>query len=503
MAKRTLILLLLATLILAACGEDGGEDFIAPEQPQFVLVNAQTNATGQNNNVCWPAGVGNIRCEVSFPTDGDLQNITAMVGDEITLNQTSGLAPNSLRVRVLDGANNVVQEQQLNSVAPFTIENVPDGRYRIEVVAYYTDLEETDALVSSVFGLDLSVAVATDNGTQNGTASETPTTAPSEVPTEVMTEAPTEVMTEAPTETPTATATDVPPTVTPTATEEASEVATEASTEAATELATETITDEAPTEAVTVSVAEDVATDTATATQAASATPEPTTEVEPTATQMASATATEAEVATETVPPTATNTQTPSATATLIPTDTSVPPTNTPTLTATLVPPTDTPVPTATTPPPTVTNTPGPSPTITPFGFTGGDPNVLGGDEAPEIVLLADGEEFVPQGGEFCTHPSDDAFCVDFETELDNIVPARISTGSNISVQINANARPANLIAQIVDVTQTENFFEEQESNRRLVVFDVTVPAGRYLLIVEAQWSNVRVFYQFPLIVTP
>lgn len=496
MAKRTLILMLVAAiLLLAACdnAEDGGEDFVAPEQPQFVLANAQSTATGQITNICWPEGFGNTRCDVIFVEDSSLLSLAASGGDEIALQQEGGATPTSLQINVLDSADNVVQTQTFEAISPFTLDAIPDGRYRVELIAFYDDLSQTEALVNSTFRLDIgNVAVAADT-TDDGTDDTDMTDA-----------------TETPTEAPTASATDEP-------TEASTDTPTEAVTIAVTEIATEATTDEAPTEMVT-EVATDMMTDADTTTEATTEEPteaateaetEVTAETPPTATATNTTaptdgptTTTEANVPTATtevdvaaVVPTSTNTPTeiPTDTPTVTPSATNTPSptaTNTPTQT-----PSNTPTPTAT---PTSTNTPGPSPTITPFGFV--DPNVLDATEAPPIALLVGGETFLSQGGLFCSTPGDEASCIDFETE-DIIVPARISTGNTITIEIDTDVSALTLRAQIFPLTQAESVFVQEAEDSGVILFAVDVSAGRYLLEVEAIWSDVRVVYRFPVVV--
>jgi hypothetical protein len=557
-SKLRLFFVLIATaLFVIACGEtdDGGEDFTAPEQPQFVLIAEDETATGTQTNICWPEGFGNIRCDIgASPAQPDA--LRADGGDAITLSQTVGVPPAEIVVRVVDAEDSVVQETAFTAddVQQFQLEDLANGEYRIELDAFYNDLAQTDAVVNTVFALAIGpVAVAQEPTTTPAeaplteptitptddtgpTATEmdtTPTTTPTDerddsaatpTPTTGVTETvvpgPGATDTEAPpspTSTLTAAATatdDTTPTVGPTSTAPSTATATTDDDDLSAPQATDDITEPTAAATVTATVTSTItvtATDTPTNTPTNTASPTPTN----TATFTPSATATATATPSATLTPTATATPTrdpdlPTFTVTpfgAVATDT---PTSTATATetatataSTTASPTTSPVPASVTPtdiPATSTATP--TPVGTDAGTTDEDVVTLEDVGAPPIVLLVDGEEFTPLGGQFCTDATDEATCETFTTppELaEEMELPEIALGTRVSVQVDFDERPLLLDVELRSRRGLETVFEETQANRRLIVFDVDVPGGSYILDVEVTWEDIRAIYIFEL----
>lgn len=560
MAKRQrLFFILIATaLLIVACGEndDGGEDFSVPEQPQFVLVSEDETTSGSQTNICWPEGFGNVRCEISFPDVAGLTPLQAEPDANLTLNQPAGAVPSALVVRVFDADDNMVQETSFaaDDVQQFQLDNLQAGRYRLELEAFYTDLAQADAVVNTVFALNVGpvgVAQVPDADETATTVPATPTTTPSAVVEEATDtpQAATEAATDNATEEPTQATTTTTTTTTATeATDETLEVDASTATPAATETEDETAQGAnaaedtpAPTKEATV-----VASTATNAPATASATPdEEPTDVPAPSTTVSDAT-TEADVsitpgATETA-----ETEEAESTATAGPSTTATPrPSNTPTATFTA---TQTPTPSATmtasatstpsdTPTPTFTASPSPTPTrdpslptetVTPFGGVpetptdtptatdvaatevatdletddSDDNTTLEELGAPPIVLLANGDEFTPLGGQFCTDASDDSTCAPFSAEEENILVPRVASGSRLSLQVEFDERPQTFGIALRTRGSLETILRDEQSGRRLLLFNVEAPAGSYILDVEVVWQDIRTVYAFQLTVT-
>lgn len=553
MLKRTLVFLLILMISLAACqnedGEDDGEDFVVPQQPALVIRSDTASQAGSLSSSCWPAGLGNTQCTLSFPDMASVDGLSVDSMGTVALDISGGQSPDEVVLRVLDESGATVQEETFAAGEPieFSLNNVSTGRYQVEVDAYFYGLAETDAVLNSLFALDVGgVAVASD-----------PTDTPE--PSENTTQAPTEMMTEAPSQSVTEMATEVATEMMPAATESATEVptmteaaptvlvteavtavmtemptdiATEAVTTAPTEMMTETVVEaatamatEAMTEAATMDMVEieamtevatedtpDKATSTATASPtntlasddpAVAATEDTTPDLQvPTFTPSATATLLPSDTLAPTETTAASNTPTTAPSDTLAPTQTAAP-TNTPTATATLLP-SDTPIPTVDPNLPTATITP----------FADGSSNELPTESAtepsledvedmlPMLVVLVGGQEFGPVGVTFCTDPEDEDTCETFVArDADELSPLTVGSNNSIALQLDSES-PLSLSYNLISRNTFESAFSDTIENRRLVVFSMNASSGLYLLRVEVIWETMRAEYAFELEVT-
>lgn len=471
--------MLLLVLLLAACGEKG-EDFAAPAQPNLSLnVGEQTDA-GVRTVACWPKGENNLSCE--FTADADNPNpataITVEGGQPLTLtiaNPEGVAVPSQVVVssRETDAAGNPLFSTQFDpSQSAEFIVGLPNGRYLLEVTAYYGDVAGSSGTVSNVFAVNVGQAVAVDVTPQpTDIAAPTEETTPPPVTEEAATPEATVEVTEVPTEVATS-ETTLPteaPTVEETPTAEVTEVATEAATS----------------ESGGVAGTEEVLPPTEIATEAPTE-PSATEEVEPPTT---TPTPTQSGVVSATTPaPTVSG---------VAPTEAATEVVVTPTATATMI---------RTTPPPTATVTPTPTSTFIPtvtasptLAISVTNTSVFDVDAPPAITLRVSGRNYQPVGYEYCRrNASSELVCV---TQPNSGTSASIRTPRNAAANLRIDGeRPTGVELSYLSRDTLQPAVTETRTGDNVVLFNVGVPAGAYVLSVEVTWEDdISVTYFFQL----
>ncbi len=471
--------LLLFTLILTACG--GGEDFTPPDQPNLSLQAGEQSDGGLRTVACWPKGEKNVSCEFTNDTASPSTALTVQGGQAVivAIANPEGVAlPNQVVIasRETDAAGAPLFTMQIDpaQTTEFVLA-LPNGRYLLDVTAYYADIEGSSATVSNVFAVDVGQAVAvnpTPEATDAATLEATP-----EV-TDVATEAATPEATEA----------------TPEATEEATVEATPEATEATPEATEETGTSggsETETPAATEETVEPTAEATEPVATAEAATPEATESVTTPEPTEAVTTPEATELVTETpVTPTAPVATTPAAT------EEAAAPTETPTEVATEAP-TATPTEEVTevAAPPTNTATPTPSPT-TPVAPTA----TLAVDAPPAVALRVSGRNYQPVGYDYCRpNASNELECVKqpFTSTGTTTIRAARNAAANIRID---GSRPTSIEINYLSRDTLQPIASETRVGDNVVLFNLGVAAGSYILSVEIIWpDDVSVTYYFQL----
>ncbi len=480
--------LLLFTFILAACG--GGEDFSAPNQPNLSLQAGEQSDAGLRTVACWPKGENNVSCEFTSNADSPSTTLAVQGGQAVTVaiaNPEGVALPNQVVItsRETDAAGNPLFTMQIDPAqsTEFVLA-LPSGRYLLDVTAYYADIEGSSATVSNVFAVDVGQAVA-GNVTPEPTEAVTPAATP-EVTAEV-TEVATEVTTpEATVEsTPEATAES-----TEIATVEATPEATEATPQATEDTGTgggdETETPEA-TEEVIEPTAEptEVATEPVSTEEVATATEEATEPATPISPIIITPVATE-EVVTPTE--TATEVATETATPTEEVTEVVAPPTNT-----------ATPSPSPTTAvPPTATSTPTATPTL---GVSPTNTSVFEVDAPPAAALKVSGRNYQPVGYDYCRrNASNELVCVKQPFSATGSTATSIRAARNAAANIRIEgSRPTSIEINYLSRDTLQPIASETRVGDNVVLFNLGVAAGSYILAVEIVWPDMTVTYYFQL----
>lgn len=460
--------LLLFTLLLAACG---GEDFVPPDQPNLSLQAGEQSDGGLRTVACWPKGEKNVSCEFTNDAASPTTALTVQGGQAVTVaiaNPAGVSLPNQVVItsRETDATGAPLFTMQIDpaQTTEFDLAALPNGRYLLDITAYYADIEGSSATVSNVFAVDIGQAVAV-NPTPEATDAATPEATPE------VTETATETATPEATEEATTEATE---TATPEATEETgasggNETETPAATEEAVEPTAEaTATPEATESATTPQVTETVTTPEATE----SVTETPVTPTTPVATTPAATEEVAVPTETATVEVTEAATETPTATPTEEVTEVVAPPTST-----------ATPTPSPTTPvPPTETS-------------------VSDVDAPPAVALRVSGRNFQPVGYDYCRpDASNELVCVKqpFTTTGTTTIRAARNAAANIRID---GSRPTSIeINYLSRDTLQPVIASETRLGDNVVLFNLGVAAGSYILSVEITWpDDVSVTYYFQL----
>ncbi|MBI5928985.1 MAG: hypothetical protein HY862_06735 [Chloroflexi bacterium] len=456
--------LFLLIFVLAACG---GKDFSPPAQPNLSLQAGEQSDGGLRTVACWPKGEKNVSCE--FTSDANSPNpstaLTVQGGQAVNIviaNPEGVTLPKQVVItsRETDAAGAPLFTMQIDPTqsTEFVLA-LPNGRYLLDVTAYYPDIEGSSATVSNVFAVDVGEAIAS-NVTPEATAeiTEIATEATTPEATAEITETPTAEVTAEITEEPTVAATEETgisggnASETPAATEEIVEPTAES---------TEVVTEPAVTEEIASATPE--ATESATAVTPVATTPVATEEVVPTETAT--------EVVTEVAaPPTATSTPT-------LPPPT---PTNTATSTPTVTP----------TSTPTATPTLGISPTNT---------SVFDVDAPPAVTLRVTGRNYQPVGYDYCRrNATNELVCVKqpFTTTGSTSIRAARNAAANIRID---GDRPTSIEINYLSRDTLQPIATETRTGDKVVLFNFGVAAGSYVLSVEVAWPDVTVTYYFQI----
>ncbi|NDJ86570.1 MAG: hypothetical protein GYB66_11835 [Chloroflexi bacterium] len=494
---------------MAACGGDDDSDdteeaFTEPVRPVLNLQAEDVSVTGQLRTICWPEGSGNLRCEPTFGEIVPIDSLLVARADQILVNVGPAESPDELVVTAYDARGDSLFNLSFveGETATFPAINLSEGRNILEVTAYYYDLEGADALVSSVFAVDVGTAVASGSELGEGTGtppSEDETTTPTLEVTEEETE--TVEATPAPTETP------EQATLAPDETDEVEDM------------------DATPSGAGAGDDTETPATDETTPTAEATPTPGPgetmpagvdeettTPEDQPTgddATEEPDDEETpelppdEPEAATPTIETTRTpmpTTEVPVETATPtleLPTEDIVSPTATATNTRPVPTATNTPSPTVTVEQPasaTPTITPMPSVTLVPTADMDDPEGFVG--IAPEVTLSVRGRDYGPVGIEYCRRSSpNEQVCV--ERPADE-TPRRVIIGrGNAVIAEIEGERPETVVYQVRSVTDLRPLVSENRDGDNNVLFTLNLPSGDYLLSIRVSWPGRNGTYYF------
>lgn len=478
-------LLVVAGLVLAACGED---DTIKQPMVRVYVGEQATDASADQYrySYCWPQVAENVECEMNAAVLAEPAAITAVTSGSISFSVSGGdgtldsVTATLLRSDMADQASMAVNRVlPLNEVEGryYVADDLPGGVHVVQLDARYGDVKGRQAYVSYVFALDIGGALVVAEGDTGATptevvAPEQPTATPAEaIPTKpplaspTATEAePTATQAPPPTKPPLPTATEVPteepvdePTEEPEATDESAPTAEVMALLGETdEPATMDETDE-PAETVEPIEIE------------ATATPE-VMEVVPSATPRA----------TNTPRPSATprpsNTPRPSATPTTISTR------------ATEVIPTQV-VPSATPLPPLLV----PSGTPTP-----GPVSVASlPEDVPSLTLVVASREYQPVGFEFCQR-DDAGGQVCLKRPGDAASPARIQLdrGTNAQLVIEG-ARPRVVRIEYRTDTGLPTGQPEDRPGSSRVLFIVSPLEGTYIMVVHVTWEYQEATYFF------
>lgn len=493
MIRRLGIVLIFVILLLAACttqkDDDSGEPFVEPARPNILIENAGVTVGGQVTNICWPQGQGNVRCEPSFERPAPPDTLIVSREDSVSINLGESAAPDELVIVSRDPQGGLVFSQtfRVGEVPQFPVTSLQDGENLLEVTAYYYNLAGSEAVVSSVFSVEVGVAVAIDT---------TPTAEASPSATETVDETPVVEATATPT-IPTATPT-IAISPSPTASiEETSEVeVTEMPAILTSTPTTETVISPTETiEAVGVTpslpvVAESLVPTTETATPTSNSSISVTEAVDATAIVEESETPTD-ETLEPVISPSATEdsvftpTFTPSATPTVPPTTVVPSHTFTPSPTVTLSP-TVTPSHTFT-PSPTPTE---PIPTSAVEAFFG---------EVPPLQLSVAGRDYLPIGYTYCEPgPNNQVVCVSQPT--DPTLRVRLFRQTlPMALQIGGDERPNTVKYRIVDATTLSPLARGERPGANVLLLNFTLAPGDYLLSIEVVWPSTSGTYYFRL----
>ncbi len=447
--------LLLFTLLLAACG---GEDFVPPDQPNLSLQAGEQSDGGLRTVACWPKGEKNVSCEFTNDDASPATALTVQGGQAVTVaiaNPAGVALPNQVVItsRETDATGAPLFTMQIDpaQTTEFVLAPLPNGRYLLDVTAYYADIEGSSATVSNVFALDVGQAVAV-NPTPEATDAATPEATP-----------------------------EVTETATPEATEEATTEATAEVTETATPEATEETGASGGNETATPVATEETVEPTAEATEPAT-TPEVTE-----ATELVTETPVTPTTPVATTPAATEEAAVPTETATVEVTEAATEtPTATPTEEVTEV-----------VAPPTSTATPTPSPT-TPVPPT--ETSVFDVDAPPAVALRVSGRNYQPVGYDYCRpNSSSELVCVKqpFSTTGTTTIRAARNAAANIRID---GSRPTNIEINYLGRDTLQPIASETRLGDNVVLFNLGVAAGSYILSVEITWpDDVSVTYYFQL----
>lgn len=453
--------LIVLVLILAACGgNDGGEDFEEPSRPVVVIGNGDASVIGQQLNICWPKGTGNVSCEPSFASGDPADALQVESTDTISINVNEADPPDAVLIesRALgdDGEPLLSLTLQSGNDIQFVASELPDGRNILDVTVFYYDLAESQAVVTNAFAVDVGTAIAavTPEVTEETEEPETPT--PTVEPTDEIEPTPT-----------------ITPTVEPTETEEP----------------------ETPTPPIEASPEE---------TDEVDLTPEAT--EEETEEPEASSTSTE-DVATEVGNDIPTPTQEiPNLTPT-VEDETETPtrrPTNTPTIVPTTPPPTEPPtsIPTTIVPSPTVEVIP-PTETsvsiITPTVSEDDVSAVVG--TAPTVTIRVGQQNYDAIGLEYCRRGlNNEQICVERAIDTGSTVNRMVRVGRGRAAQLRiANGRPESVSYEVINLRTREVLESSERDGDNIILFSVNQPAGNYILSVVVDWEDTVGTYYFQL----
>ncbi len=475
MKRQALIFFIILALFIAACDSDnGGEDFVEPTRPTLTISNGDVSVNGQLLNICWPKGTGNVSCEPTFGDAAPTETLPVTANSQITISVGEADAPDRLVVIGSNPAGEVLYSQTFwrGESPSFPIDSFGSNLSELEITAYYDNLQESEAVVSSVFAVEMAGAVAVD---------QTPDATDDVPPTEAATAEPTEEATAAvETEMPTEEATPVADTEVPTAesTEDmTAAVETEMPTEEAMAESTEESTPAADTEVPTTESTEEPA---ETATDEVGISEAPTEETTMTVTEEA----TEIETSPTVEPPPPTE---PGAV------DTSAPPTPTifaPSATAAAPAGSPTPFVPSATPSATVM---APTPTTTPF-----PPPTSVGDEEVGINLRISGQDHTPVGYETCQVIEDESVCEQFVSD-DPPQRPQITRGRSAVAEISGDDVPMFITYQILESGILNIMAGNYVEDDNVISFRVNLPADVYLLSIEVVWPDTSVTYFYDI----
>jgi hypothetical protein len=492
MTSKTFIFIIMLGLLTLAFspGQQG-----VPTRPTISIdANNGQTASEAIYSFCWPVAIGDNRCDfLAQPQPANPVEVGQ--GGQITvIIENSPGSPVRLEAAILNIPLASVIELTPAEQAFLSVDDLLVGQNVVQITAQYQNVGGVQqAYVSYVFEINVlgtEIAQAPSPTTEvTATATEVPTEKPTAVPTEKPTQVPpTTVPTSKPTEVPTqqATATKPPPPATNTSTPIPSIVATEEVTEEPTTelaLATEEVATEEPTEVPTQEP-----------TQIPTEKP---TQIPPTATPTEEAT--EEPTAVPTEEPTEEPTEVP--TATPIPTEEggtviSLVPTQEMTEEAEALP-TATTVGLVQTEEATEEAEPRPTFTTVPLIPQGNTAEVEAPTEVPELKLVFAGDEFDPAGVSFCqTDATGEQTCTDAALPRD---PQAVILLQNAAVQVQLGDSP---IPEQIEMTfQDASTLAEAQSGTvegdQLVLFNVEVQPGAYILKVIATWGNTSAEYFF------
>jgi hypothetical protein len=217
--RAIICLVILIALLLAACG-DGGGDEVNPPVVQL-QVSGQTFEEGVYS-YCWPASAEDWTCDVNESArNRPAQQASISKDDDVKFIVTDDAGTiERITARVLDGPGGA-QELGTGPEAIFDPQ-LADGEYRVQVDVEYTSVEGVEIAagekpyVSYVFGLQVAGVIPP---TPTPTMTFTPTNTPTPTATPTATHTPTATPTDTPTPIPTDTPTPLPATEEPTRTQ--------------------------------------------------------------------------------------------------------------------------------------------------------------------------------------------------------------------------------------------------------------------------------------------
>jgi hypothetical protein len=486
MKSKTFIFIIVLGLLALAFnpGQQG-----APARPTITLdANNGQTASEVVYSFCWPVAVGDNQCD--FLAEPQPANpVEVEQGGQITvIIENSPGSPVKLEAAIINVPLAAIIELTPAEQAFLSADDLSVGQNWVQITAQYENVGGVEqAYVSYVFeinvlGTEIAQApspttetIASPTVKPTDTPTEKPTIAPTEKPTQAPpTTAPTGTSTEVPTEQATVTKPPAPATNTSTpipvvATEEATEEPTTGLAVATEELATEEPT-KVPTEKPTVT---------------------PPTAIPPEK-------PTEKPTEVPTVEPTEKPTEIPSATP--IPTEEggtviSLVPTQEVTDSAEE----GEAQPTATTVGLVTTEEAEPRPTLTtvPLVPQGNTAEVEPPSEAPTMKLVFAGDEFEPAGVTFCqVDANGEQTCTDAALPRDPESPVLLQNAA-VQVQLVDSPIPEAITLTFRDVSTLQETASDTVEGDQLVLFNVEVPAGSYILKVSAVWGNTSAEYFF------
>ena len=456
-----------------------------PPRPVISIDAGGQTAQETAASYCWPIAQGNNKCD--FAVNTVPQNpLTVDMGQAITIIiENSPGNPSSLEVKV----TNANGEQIFNPApAPQVIfeEDLPPGANTLEITAQYTNVAGTDGYITHIFGL--AVLAAPELPTSTATATEIPPTS-------------TLIPTELPTSTPAPTLTTVPPTqelVLPDATQSIATTEEPVEEPAQTEEAAETsgqmmgLATEEPTEEVVETE------EAAVPTEEIIETEEPTEAALPTEEIIETEEATEAAVPTEEPTEEVAETEeaaAASATPVFEASPGGLPPQQEPPQVAER--------PTFTTVPlvvpgqenavnPTATTVALASATPPPPASSGTPPT-----QPPAVQLSFAGQTFNPAAVIFCqTGANNQRTCN--ETRMPAAQPINVLQDSALQIRLDGS-RPASVDIAFVDAVTSVVGQNETRPGDTLILVNVDVVRGRYILRVRFNWNGADAEYFFQL----